>query len=58
MLTLILSEALLYRSGSVRNYSLYKGSIYLSTEVEVFGHDSPHLIAFELTIPEACQKFL
>ena len=32
MLTLILSEALLYRSGSVRNYSLYKGSIYLSTE--------------------------
>ena len=40
MLTLKLSAALLYRSGGVRNYFLYKAQIYLPTEdIKPFGQN-------------------
>ena len=41
MLTLKLSAALLYRSGGVRNYFLYKAPIYLPIEdIKAFGQNS------------------
>ena len=40
ILTLILSAALLYRSGGVRNYFLYKATIYLPTkDIKLFGQN-------------------
>ena len=43
ILTLILSAALLYRSGGVRNYFLYKAPIYLPIEdIKTFGQNEKH----------------
>ena len=64
MLTLKLSAALLYRSGGIRNYFLYKAPIYLPIEDikpfgqnEVFGPESPDYLLGAIIAPSLVPWF-